>query len=50
MLRYRDSESLYVGMTEAALCALRSQVHGVTCCAALCTALRQHLMDAHWAG
>jgi hypothetical protein len=26
MLRYRDSDSLYVGMQEAALCALRSQV------------------------
>ncbi|PSC68506.1 Negative elongation factor B [Micractinium conductrix] len=26
MLRYRDSESLYVGMPEAALCALRSQL------------------------
>lgn len=25
-LRYRDSDSLYVGMTEAALCALRSQL------------------------
>lgn len=24
--RYRDSDSLYVGMQEAALCALRSQV------------------------
>lgn len=26
ILRYRDSDSLYVGMAEAALCALRSQV------------------------
>ncbi|KAI3429855.1 hypothetical protein D9Q98_010166 [Chlorella vulgaris] len=26
MLRYRDSDSLYVGMQEAALCALRSQL------------------------
>ena len=35
MLRYRDSESLYVGMPEAALCALRSQVGtalGGSCC------------------
>ena len=24
--RYRESDSLYVGMQEAALCALRSQV------------------------
>ena len=26
ILRYRDSDSLYVGLQEAALCALRSQV------------------------
>jgi hypothetical protein len=31
MLRYRDSDSLYVGMQEAALCALRSQVRSDAC-------------------
>lgn len=28
MLRYRDADSPYVGLQEAALCALRSQVRG----------------------
>jgi hypothetical protein len=35
VLRYRDSEQLYVGMSEAALCALRSQARCCARCAVL---------------